>query len=166
MNVYFLAHNRFNLRGQTTTKKAIEAVESNAIDSVPSTTARSLRTRPSFSVRPRGRQPATTAAPAEVVEDVEDKVEENAKVIAPVSVPKPALGGRTRVNAGRPNPLLAPRGRSNVLGRGTTTTTTAPEPAAEVAGDEDLQETDVPLENNEKTEEAEKQVSKELQSFD
>lgn len=106
---------------------------------------------------------STTAAPvaAEGAESAEDKVEEEVKE-APAAVPapkaNPALSGRARLNGARPSPLLNLRGRSSILGRAPTTTTSAPEPAPEAAAEEDLQETDVPSEN-EKVEEAEKQVS-------
>lgn len=105
---------------------------------------------------------STTAAPAtDEAEHTEDKVEEEVKEAsaAPAPTPKanPALSGRARLNGARPSPLLNIRGRSNILGRGQTTTTLAPEPAPEAVAEEDLQETDVPSEN-EKVEEAEKQV--------
>lgn len=97
-------------------------------------------------------------------EGTEEKAEEEVKESTPVAAAplvksNPALGGRPRINASRPNPLLNLRSRSNILGRGaSTTTTSAPEPAPEAAGEEDLQETDVPSENNEKVEEPERQV--------
>lgn len=107
----------------------------------------------------------TAAAPstdgAEQVEDnAEEEVKESPVAAAPAAAARtnPALAGRARLNGARPNPLLKLRGRSNLLGRGTTTTTAAPEAAPENAGEEDLQETDVPSEHSEKVEEAEKQV--------
>lgn len=138
-------------------------MEGNAIDTVSSTTVRAARPRPTFSIRPRGRNAVqTTAAPVSSDEPTEEKAEEEVKESTPVapSVKSNAvLGGRPRLNAARPNPLLNLRSRSNILGRGaSTTTTSAPEPAPEAAGEEDLQETDVPSENNEKAEEPEKQV--------
>lgn len=160
----FPARNRFNLRGQSpATEKTVEAVEGNAIDSVPSTTVRAARPRPTFAIRPRGRNVvSTTSAPvADDAEHTDDKVEDEVKEAsaAPAPTPKanPALSGRARLNGARPSPLLNIRGRSNILGRGQTTTTLAPEPAPEAVAEEDLQETDVPSEN-EKVEEAEKQV--------
>lgn len=81
--------------------------------------------------------------------------------VAAPAAPKtnPALAGRARLNGARPGPLSNLRGRSNPLARGTTTTTAAPEAAPERA-EEDLEETDVPSEND-KNEEAEKQVGSE-----
>lgn len=138
-------------------------MDSNAIDAVPSTTVRAARPRPTFNIRPRGRNVVSTTAPpaSDAPAQAEDKVDEEVKEVkeapaAPVKT-NPALAGRSRLNA-RPNPLLNLRGRSNLLGRGQTTTTAAPEAAAEAVPEEDLQETDVPSETAEKEEEAEKQV--------
>lgn len=132
---------------------------------MPSSTARAAaRPRPTFNIRPRGRNFASSTTPAPAADAAEsadgEKADEEVKetpVVAPVAAKtNPALAGRGRLNGARPNPLLNLRGRSNLLGRGSTTTTSAPEPAPEAAGEEDLQETDVPSENVEKVEEEEK----------
>lgn len=66
MSHLFLARNRFNLRGVTSTTE--KNVEENAIDGASSTTVRSVRPRPSFQVRSRGGRPAAASTSSDATE--------------------------------------------------------------------------------------------------
>lgn len=152
------ARNRFSLRGQQTpsTEKAETVAaddKDNAIETTASSTTARPRLRPTFNIRSRGRlTPSTTAAPAE-----EDQNEEETKETEKVTSAAPAA--KSRLSLARPANRLLPRPRPNILSRGSTTTAAPEQSSPDAAPEEDLEETDVPSEVNERLEEPEKIVS-------
>lgn len=101
---FFLARNRFNLRGSVRTTAATLTTENSENDSPESEApSRSARPRPGFSARGRGRPtPSTTAEPDAANEQPADQEDV-----------KPTAAVRPRLNIPKPNRFLT-RGRSPI----------------------------------------------------
>lgn len=111
-----LARNRFNLRGTTTTEKSSndenqnEEISSNEA-SVSTTTARTIRARPTFNLRGRSRQVTSSTTTTTVASTVDEELTEDEK-----TEPKPILPTRpSRIGLARPQNRFLARGRSPAL---------------------------------------------------